>query len=70
MEVNQIWLPRKSIIYSDVALLKLENKIDYKGVLHVMPVCLPQPMFDNDSDIEAWTMGYNFYYNRLPETKR
>ena len=40
IKVAAVHVHSKNYTYSDVALLKLENKLDYS--LGVMPICLPE----------------------------
>eukprot|EP00091_Calanus_sinicus_P005145 TRINITY_DN15533_c0_g1_i1.p1 TRINITY_DN15533_c0_g1~~TRINITY_DN15533_c0_g1_i1.p1 ORF type:complete len:150 (-),score=22.45 TRINITY_DN15533_c0_g1_i1:182-631(-) len=59
----------KNFSHSDVALLELKEKLDYTS--GIMPICLPQPPFDKDEDMDVWISGYNFHFHRkVPKSQK
>ena len=68
IKVNTIELISKNVTLSDIALLKLENKLDYT---QVMPICLPHSSFLKEEEANVWISGYNFHFNRkIPTSKK
>ena len=69
INVDRVLVHGKNFTYSDIALLNLEQEIDYN--MGIMPICLPQSPFDKDEDMDVWISGYNFYFHRkVPASKK
>jgi len=69
IRVGKILIHQKNFTYSDIALLQLDEDLNYN--LGIMPICLPQYPFDNDEGVDAWISGYNFYFHRkVPTSKK
>ena len=59
----------KNFTHSDIALLKIDGKFDYNT--GVMPICLPQPPYDKDEEMDVWIPGYNFHFHRkVPKSEK
>ena len=67
-----IHVHRLNFTYSDIALMKLEKKLDYSQ--GIMPICLPEEVdYRNfiDQNTEVYISGYNFHFHRkVPFTER
>lgn len=64
-KVAEIHPHSQNFHYSDIALLKLERKLDYGT--GIMPICLPEPqeeVGDIDANKEVYISGYNFHFHR------
>ena len=59
-----IKLHKKGPSHTDIAMLKLEKRIEYFTGTGVVPICLPQPPYTTAAVRDVWVSGYNFHFHR------
>jgi len=61
--------PHKGRAKNDILMMNLRNPFNFSSL--IMPICLPQEDFDEDENLEAYILGFNFYlHNKVPDTDK